>query len=111
MTDITKRKQKSEAEHEKALAKPAEFAELVFGFVYAVGTDADPVITTLKRYLRQYRYHAEEFRISEQLRSLDLGITFDEDSAFERMNALMDAGNKACEQAADDRVLGSDGRQ
>jgi hypothetical protein len=46
----------------------ADFAELVFGFVYAVGTDADPVITVLKNYLKQYRYDAEEFLISDQLR-------------------------------------------
>lgn len=83
----------------------AEFAELVFGFVYAVGTDADPVITTLKRYLRQYRYKAEEFRISDRLQSLGLGITFDELSPFEKMNTLMNAGNKACERAADARIL------
>lgn len=96
MAEVTNQAQKREG---------AEFAELVFGFVYAVGTDADPVITTLKRHLRQYRYNSEEFRISEQLQSLDLGITFDENSAFERMNALMDAGNKACEHALDDRIL------
>lgn len=99
------KKPKSKAATAKTPPNRAEFAELVFGFVYAVGTDADPVITTLKRYLRQYRYVAEEFRISNQLRSLDLGIAFDETSAFEKMGALMDAGNKACERAVDDRVL------
>ena len=105
MAEPIKEKRKRGAANEEALANAADFAELVFGFVYAVGTDADPVITTLKRYLRQYRYDAEEFRISEQLRSLDLGITFDENSAFERISALMTAGNKACERAADDRIL------
>jgi hypothetical protein len=96
---------KSRPQSGKASSNPAEFAELVFGFVYAVGTDADPVITTLKRYLRQYRYDAEEFRISERLQSLDLGISFNEAAPFEKMSALMDAGNKACERAADDRIL------
>lgn len=83
----------------------ADFAELVFGFVYAVGTDADPVIAVLKHYLRQYRYDAEEFRISEQLQSLELGISFEGGSAFEKMGALMDAGNEACKRARDDRIL------
>jgi hypothetical protein len=79
----------------------ADFAELVFGFVYGVGTDADPVIATLKHYLTQYRYTAEEFRISEQLRSLELGMSIDLASPFEEMSTLM----KACERAEDDRVL------
>jgi hypothetical protein len=83
--DEPPRKQKREGENGTPPATAADFAELVFGFVYGVATDADPVITTLKRYLRQYRYNADEFRISEQLRTLDLGITFDENSAFERM--------------------------
>ena len=81
------------------------FAELVFGFVYAVGTDADPVIRVLKNYLKQYRYKAEEFRISKQLRSLELDITFDQSSEFEKMGALMDAGDEACNRADDDRML------
>ena len=83
----------------------ANFAELVFGFVYGVGTDADPVIAALKRYLEQYGYTAEQFWISKQLRSLELGISFDGASPFEKMGALMDAGNKACERAEDDHVL------
>jgi deoxycytidylate deaminase len=83
----------------------ADFAELVFGFVYGVGTDADPVIAVLDHYLKQYRYTAEVFRISEQLRSLELGISFDGTSDFERMGALMDAGNEACKRAHDDRML------
>src|ERR1035438_7845949 len=77
----------------------ASFAELVFGFVYAVGTDADPVIRVLKNYLKQYGYRAEEFRVSKKLQTLDLGISFTDLSEFEKMNALMDAGNKACERA------------
>lgn len=96
---------KSKAATGKAAPNKADLAELVFGFVYAVGTDADPVITTLKRYLRQYRYDAEEFRISDQLQSLNPGIALEETSPFEKMSALMDAGNKACEHARDDRIL------
>jgi hypothetical protein len=83
----------------------ADYAELVFGFVYGVGTDADPVITVLEHYLKQYRYAAEVFRISDQLRTLELGLSFDGASAFEKMGALMDAGNEACARAKDDRML------
>jgi deoxycytidylate deaminase len=81
------------------------FAELVFGFVYTVGTDAEPVIRVLEKYLKQYEYKSEEFRVSEKLKTLDLGISFDRRSEFDRMNALMDAGNEACRRALDDRVL------
>jgi len=83
----------------------ADFAELVFGFVYGVGTDAEPVIKVLEHYLKQYHYAAEVFRISDQLRTLELGLSFDGTSAFERMGALMDAGNKACALAKDDQML------
>jgi deoxycytidylate deaminase len=81
------------------------FAELVFGLVYAVGTDAEPVVRVLKNYLKQYGYRSEEFRVSEKLKTLDLGVPFDRDSEFQRMNALMDAGDEACARAADDRML------
>jgi len=66
----------------------ADYAELVFGFVYGVGTDADPVITVLEHYLKQYRYAAEVFRISDQLRTLELGLSFDGASAFEKWGPL-----------------------
>jgi deoxycytidylate deaminase len=83
----------------------SSFAELVFGFVYAVGTDAEPVIRVLERYLKQYQYKSEEFRVSEKLKTLDLGISFEMRSEFDKMNALMDAGNEACRRASDDRIL------
>jgi deoxycytidylate deaminase len=81
------------------------FAELVFGFVYAVGTDVEPVIRVLRNYLKQYGYRSEEFRVSKKLRTLDLGIKFEGSSEFDRMKALMDGGNEACKRAKDDRML------
>src|SRR5438270_7278072 len=80
-------------------------AELVLGFVYAVGTNADPVASLLKHYLKQYNYSSHEFRVSEHLRTLDLDITFDPTSTFDEMNALMDAGNKARELAKANDIL------
>lgn len=80
-------------------------AELVFGFVYAVGTNADPVASLLKNYLKQYNYGSREFRVSEHLRTLDLDITFDPTSAFDEMNALMNAGNQARAAARTNDIL------
>jgi deoxycytidylate deaminase len=80
-------------------------AELVFGFVYAVGTNADPVASLLKDYLRQFNYGTHDFRVSEHLRTLNLDITFTPFSTFEEMNALMTAGNKARERAKADDIL------
>lgn len=81
------------------------FSELVFAFVYPVGTNADPVVAAFKNYLGQYGYDAREFRISNQLRSLELGISFDDSSPFGKRDALIKAGNKARELAKDDGIL------
>jgi hypothetical protein len=70
-------------------------AELIFGFVYGVGTNADPVTLLLKEYLKQFSYTTHEFRVSEHLRTLELGINYSPSSTFDEMNALMSAGNKA----------------
>jgi hypothetical protein len=74
-------------------------AELVFGFVYGIGADVDPVVGLLKEYLKQFSNMTHEFRVSEHLRTLNLGITFDASSTFAEMNALMTAGNRARELA------------
>jgi deoxycytidylate deaminase len=82
-----------------------QFSELVFAFVYAVGTDADPVASVLENYLKLYKYQTETFRVSNHLRSLDLGISFDSSSPFEKMEALMNAGNAARRQSRSDDIL------
>jgi deoxycytidylate deaminase len=80
-------------------------AELVFGFVYGIGTDADRVVSLLKDYLKQFGYTYHEFRISQHLRTLDLAISFNQFSTFEEMNALMNAGNQARERALANDIL------
>src|ERR1051326_3094695 len=80
-------------------------AELVFGFVYAVGTNVDPVVSLLKNYLKQFSYDTHEFRVSDHLRTLDLGIALDDSSALAQTHALMDAGNAARKQAASNDIL------
>jgi hypothetical protein len=80
-------------------------AELVFGFVYAVGTNVDPVVSLLKDYLKQFRYETHEFRVSDHLRTLNLGITFNPFSTVAEMHALMDAGNEARKRAGAKNIL------
>jgi hypothetical protein len=43
---------------------PDDQAELIFGFVYGIGTNADPIASPLKDYLKQFSYTAHEFRAS-----------------------------------------------
>ena len=76
------------------------FAELVFGFVYPAGAKADLVTSLLTNYLKQYNYSTDEFRVSQRLRSLELGISFEKLSSYDLMNALMTAGNRARELSA-----------
>jgi hypothetical protein len=78
---------------------------LVFGLVYGVGVDSEEVVRVLEDYLRQFRYEPREFRISQHLRSLDLGIEVANSSQAALMHALMDAGNRARSQADSDDIL------
>jgi deoxycytidylate deaminase len=80
-------------------------AELIFGFVYGIGTNADPVVSLLRNYLKQFSYEMHEFRISEHLRTLNLGIGYRASSTFDEMNALMNAGNQARERAKSNDIL------
>ncbi len=82
-----------------------EFAELVFGLVYPVGADVDPVVDALDSYLAQLGYKSEKFRISDHLRSLSLGISFDDADPLGLMHALMNAGNEARKRAESDDIL------
>jgi deoxycytidylate deaminase len=80
-------------------------SELVFGFVYPIGTSVDPVIGTLKNYLQQYGYQSHDYRISNQLRQMKLTTSFDDQSPFGKSDALIKAGNEARAIAKDDSIL------
>ncbi|HWZ44291.1 MAG TPA: anti-phage dCTP deaminase [Candidatus Saccharimonadales bacterium] len=82
-----------------------EFAEIVFGLVYPVGVDVDPAVAVLRDYLAQLNYKLDLFRISDHLRSLSLGIEFDESDPLGLSHALMDAGNKARMKAEASDIL------
>lgn len=80
-------------------------AELVFGLVYGVGTDSEKVVHLLKDFLLQFGYETHHFRISEYLRSLNLGIEFDDTSPVNLMHALMNAGNQVRSNAKSNEIL------
>lgn len=84
----------------------APFSELVFGFVYPIGTKVEPVISTFQNYLAQYGYECLQFRMGDQLKLLDLGIPFDDLTPYGKRDALIKAGNEARLRAKDDRILG-----
>lgn len=89
----------------QALLAPT-FSEIVFGFVYPVDTNVEPVLQAFRDFLtHQYKYKANDLRISEMLRSLDLGITFDAASQFELSQALIKAGNCSREKTDEDSIL------
>jgi deoxycytidylate deaminase len=89
-----------------AITTEPVFSELVFAFVYPVGTNPDPVIGLFQNYLSQYGYDSHNFRISDHLRSLKLGISFDDTSRYGRADALIRSGNEARREADDNRILG-----
>jgi deoxycytidylate deaminase len=81
------------------------FSELVFAFVYPVGTNPDPVISLFQNHLGQYDYKSHNFRISEHLRSLKIGVSFDDTTRYGVADALIKAGNEARKIAKDDGIL------
>src|SRR5579859_247781 len=89
----------------KSKETPRRRAELVFGLVYGVGTEPDKVVRVLEDYLKQFDYSPRVFRISDYLRSLDLGIEFDDSSRAELMHALMYAGDEARRRTGADNIL------
>ena len=73
--------------------------EIVFGLCYALGTNVEPVVNLLTDYVRKFLYEPRIVRISEYLRNLNLEIAPDDGTPAGRMHYLIDAGNKACEEA------------
>jgi hypothetical protein len=88
-----------------ALTKPdsAYPDELVFAFVYAVGTQSDPIVEFLEGELHHWDYHCEPVRISSLFQAyvdrLELPIQLQLDPYDERVRTHMDAGNMICKKA------------
>ena len=72
-------------------------AELVFGFVYPLGTEVDPVIDYLQVGLKEFGYKPNAVvRISDYLKNLKVELVDQFKTDAERLIKL---GNKACREA------------
>jgi deoxycytidylate deaminase len=74
-----------------------EDAELVFGMVYAAGTYVEPIIETLKDYLRRFGYTPREIRISDYIKK-KLRIEVSDNSEADRIESLIKGGNQICRE-------------
>lgn len=78
-------------------------SELVFGLVYAAGTNEKPIQQTLEDHLRKFGYEPKAIRLSDYLKDLekklDLGVKLLDSPEERRIRSRMDAGNKAREKA------------
>jgi deoxycytidylate deaminase len=73
-------------------------AELVFGLVFAVGTDSSGVELTLANYIRRFNYEPRVVSLSEYIATIadrvQLDVKLCEHPEADRINSFMDAGNK-----------------
>jgi len=76
--------------------KDSPKAELVFGLVYPLGTEVDPVVSVLQDYVRRFGYEPHVIRISEYLNNLHLHLPDFPRTDSERLIKL---GNLACGEA------------
>lgn len=78
-------------------------AELVFGLVYAVGTDYQPVQSFLEDQVRLSDYRSYPIHISDRFseiaKHLNLGIEVVEEPYYDRIDSRMKAGNRIREAA------------
>lgn len=81
--------------------------ELVFALVVPVGTPKDRLVASLKSGLRQYGYQSEVIKLSSLLldRDPDLASRTSGASEEKRVEALMEAGDRFCEDATNDAAL------
>lgn len=84
-------------------------AELVFGFVFPVGTDYSGVLLTLENYIKRFNYKPNVIRLSDFISKIQSRVTtgtnLDNTTEATRIDTRMTAGNKLCELAEDDSFL------
>ena len=84
-------------------------SELVFGLVYAAGTDYTGIQLTIENFVKRFNYKPKAIRvskfISKVLEKVSVGVVVDESTEFNRVDTLMTAGNKLCELAKDPAFL------
>lgn len=80
-------------------------SEVVFGFVYAVGTQSSPIKDQLEDELTQFGFEVHKIRLSDHFerhaRKRNLKIDFPESPYDEKVASLMNAGNALCELIPD----------
>jgi len=73
-------------------------SELVLGFVYAVGSNVEPVQSTLKKHLKKFGYTANTVKLSQYLpklvNELHLGVALKGEPEHKRIDSYMDAGDR-----------------
>ncbi len=74
-------------------------SELVFGLVYAVGTNDKLINDTLQGHIKKFQYKPNIIRLSDYLegliRKLHLDVRLDDSSEYARIKSRMDAGDAA----------------
>jgi len=74
-------------------------SELVFGLVYAVGTNDKLISDTLQYHIKKFQYKPNIIRLSDYLKvlitKLNLNIKLDDSSEYARIKSHMDAGDAA----------------
>src|SRR4051812_16167160 len=83
-------------------------AEIVFGLVYAVGTDYRPVVDYLKNLLKRARYDPKEIHLSEYFAQIAKRLQVSDDEllsegseSYQRIDSKMKAGNAIRAKAGD----------
>ncbi len=71
-------------------------AELVFGLVYPLGTEVDPVVSVIEDYIRHFGFEPHLIRISKYLDNLNLQLAEKPSTESERLIKL---GNMSCREA------------
>ena len=78
-------------------------SEIVIGVVATVGTNTDEVFRLIAERLKLFKYNAEEIKISRDI--LEKFVASDEGNSAERLNRLMDEGNRLRKQTEDYGIL------
>ena len=94
------------ASSDNIIQTPFRDSELVIGLVGAVGTDMNIITDLIKNRLLLYKYDMQEIRVSKDV--IEESFEFPEFNHFnesERLNALMDAGNRARNETGNNAIL------
>jgi deoxycytidylate deaminase len=80
-------------------------SELIIGLVGPVGTELGKVRSILEDWLKKPGYEVCQLRVTQDVIPVIVSVSSDRGSEYDRLNQLMDAGNKARRSAGDNSVL------